>query len=330
MERIKEHIASLKLAKRQSHLNLCVFPLLAANEGEADHITLEEALEQGLAEVTEISRGGSVPELRLVNHGKMPVLVIEGEELIGAKQNRAVNASFLVAGLSEVVVPVSCVEQGRWAYASDKFAPGKNIVPVSCRRRGVEEVSESLERGQGFRTDQGRLWSDVAEQAARMGVDSPTGAMRDIFEKQSSRLDDYLDAFTLVEGQTGAVFGLDGQVAGVECLGHAGSFARFFPKLVRSYALDAVDRPQPRKAEAPPESAKRFLKAVSEAKGAAHATPGLGESLRLSSSTLSGSALVLGPRVLHLSAFRKTARGGQGRVGYARFSRRPGHGVIVY
>ena len=54
---------------------------------------LTEALVQNLIAVTEVCEGGSVPELKVVNKSGTMVLILDGEELIGAKQNRVVNTT---------------------------------------------------------------------------------------------------------------------------------------------------------------------------------------------------------------------------------------------
>jgi hypothetical protein len=127
MKQIISFLETAKLARKQVHRNLTVFPLLAPNGIVPDYLTLEQALDQDLIRITELDTEGSVPELKLKNLGKKKVLIIEGEELIGAKQNRIVNSSFLIAGKIEVVIPVSCVEQGRWNYKSESFKSGKRM-----------------------------------------------------------------------------------------------------------------------------------------------------------------------------------------------------------
>ena len=98
MDSIISFLKTAKLARKQVYQNLTIFPLLAPNGIEPEYLTLEQALDQNLIKITELDNEGSVPELQLSNLGKKTVLIIEGEELVGAKQNRIVNSSFLIAG----------------------------------------------------------------------------------------------------------------------------------------------------------------------------------------------------------------------------------------
>ena len=143
MDIIKSFLEISKIARKQVHQNLIIFPLLAPDEIEPEYLILEQALDEDLIQITELDTQGSVPELKLNNLGKKSVLIIEGEELVGAKQNRIVNSSFLIAGKTEVVIPVSCVEQGRWSYRSETFASGKKIMHASLRREHQEDVKFS-------------------------------------------------------------------------------------------------------------------------------------------------------------------------------------------
>jgi hypothetical protein len=99
-----------------THGALTVFPLLAGERPEPGWLTLAEAGEA--VTIEEVSEGGDVPTLRLTSAAGCPVLLLDGEELIGAKQNRILNTTVLVAAHSHLTIPVSCVEQGRWAYKS--------------------------------------------------------------------------------------------------------------------------------------------------------------------------------------------------------------------
>lgn len=88
MEEVKTFLETVRLARKQSHLNMTLFPLMAPDECHPDYLTLEQALDLGAVKITEMDEEGSIPELKLINSSKKTVLIIEGEELVGAKQNR--------------------------------------------------------------------------------------------------------------------------------------------------------------------------------------------------------------------------------------------------
>jgi len=96
--------------------NLHMIPLLARDPGgarpKAGYTVLDDGLASGLVEVTEVSEGGSVPELRVVNRGLEPLLIVDGEELVGAKQNRVVNLTIMVAAQSELTIPCRVSRSG--------------------------------------------------------------------------------------------------------------------------------------------------------------------------------------------------------------------------
>jgi hypothetical protein len=325
MEPVGAFLDVCRLARKQTHRNLTVFALLGEQVFDPEYLLLESALEEGLVEIRELGPGGSVPELRLVNRAERPVLIVEGEELVGAKQNRVVNVTILVAAGAELVIPVSCVEQGRWHSRSEKFSSGARMMHSSLRREAQEGVRFSMSRGAGYRGDQGRVWDAVAETAARLRVDSPTMAAAEVFERYEGDLDAYLKDFGCMQHQVGAVFAIDGQVVGLEAFGSPDTFGRFFAKLVKSYALDAIDadgKKEEAKA-APTDQARRFLASAVKVKTKSHRSVGLGETLTLESRIAAGTALANEGRLVHLSAFRKTGhRKPGGRVVFQRYSHR--------
>ncbi len=187
MDAIHEFITSIKVGGNQSHQNMTLFPLLMSDAGEPGYMILEEALSKGAVEITEISQGGSVPELELINKSPQCVLIVDGDELMGAKQNRIVNATFLIAGNAEITIPVSCVEQGRWSYRTNKFSSGEKVMPPSMRRDHQEFVAMSLKEGRGYQSNQGMIWDELAMKSERMAVHSKTGAMADLLDGHKNR-----------------------------------------------------------------------------------------------------------------------------------------------
>jgi hypothetical protein len=110
VETIAKTLGSILAGKPQHHGALTVIPILAPMQTEPEWVTLAEAGDR--VRITEVDDEGSVPELRVTNLGGLPVLLLDGEQLVGAKQNRILNMTVLVAGSTEVTIPVSCVERG--------------------------------------------------------------------------------------------------------------------------------------------------------------------------------------------------------------------------
>ena len=121
MTAINSTLQALTLGAEQRFANLQITPLLAPGRGAADYLTLSEAQTMGLAFVTKVSEAGSVSTLRLENNADQAVFLLDGEELVGAKQNRILNLTILAPPKQSVVIPVSCVEAGRWRHESKEF-----------------------------------------------------------------------------------------------------------------------------------------------------------------------------------------------------------------
>ncbi len=85
----------LQLGEPVTHRGITIVPAFPLRNPVAEYMTLEEALPRGLR-IDEVSDAGSVPELRVRNPLDERVLLYDGEELIGAKQNRILNLSVLV------------------------------------------------------------------------------------------------------------------------------------------------------------------------------------------------------------------------------------------
>jgi hypothetical protein len=294
-------VEALKLGERQTHGPLAVFPLrLRADDDGPGYVTLREAIAGGQAVVGEVSEGGSVPELSLVNKGDARVLVLDGEELRGAKQNRVLNTSILVGGHSSLVVPVSCTEQGRWSYASPRFEGGEVVADRQVRFAMKDSVNASLASGAGHRSDQGRVWHEVGELHTRHRTASPTAAMRDAYQSRKRDLDAVLAAFPLQDGQQGMLVLHGARVVGLDLVSRAPQYAELHDKLLRSYAFEALVRagePGDR------EVAGAFLERVADLVGRRYKSPGLGWDVRYEGGGVLGSALTYQGHAVHTAFF---------------------------
>ncbi len=310
-------LGSIVVAPPVAFENLVMFPLVLRDEvqpGVADYHTLDDALSRGEVEITEISDQGSVPELRVMNHGSFRVLNVDGEELVGAKQNRVVNLTILVEAQSKLTIPVSCVEAGRWRAKSRAFTSTPRTHYATGRAKRMSHVTESIAMMGNRHSDQAEVWADIASKSARLRSSSPTGAMEALFQQHASFLDACVAACQPVARQVGALFAIDNDIIGFDLFDTPSTLTALLPKLVRAVAVDVLDRRDGDAASRVSDAVQGaatfatalFLGAVGAA--SSHVSPGvgLGDDCRLTGEGLTGAALVHEGRVVHLSAFTLT------------------------
>jgi hypothetical protein len=316
LKNISGTLSAIELGEPQSHANMVVVPFHFAGNGP-DYLTMKEVMERGLLVITEVSEGGNVPNLKVANKADLPVLLLDGEEVAGAKQNRVLNTTILVQAGSEVVIPVSCTEQGRWSYASREFAESGHVMSPNIRMMKNVSVSASYRAEGVARSDQGAVWEGIHRLSHDADASSQTGAMRDVFEKRAGELEDYIKAFTLKPAQKGLlvfIAGKDGafQVVGFDFLSLDRAFGVLHPKLVKSYAMEAwvaARKEKKNKAGKPIDVmalAKEFLAEAAACEEKVYASVGLGQDFRYSGPRTVGSALVYEEAVLHMAFFRAT------------------------
>jgi hypothetical protein len=263
---------------------------------------LEPALADGSVEVME-QASATVPELVLRNKGDVMIFVLDGEEIIGGLQNRVVNASFLVGATATVPLPVTCVEHGRWHSASRTFSSGEATYH-SLRSEKFAQVNESLRRGARHTSDQGAVWHSVAAKAMVAGAASPTGAMHEIYDSRRGSLETYLNAFPYVAGACGVAVALGGSLAGADLFDQPETAQALWPKLLRSYAMDALDSPEA--APVAREGAARLFELAREARAETYPSIALGEDVRFEGQELVGGGLVYDETPVHISLFGAT------------------------
>ena len=189
-----EFVSGVELGKVQEFGGMSVIPLFSAGNSH-DYLTLKEAMEANLITITELDQQGMVPELKVINQADIPVLILDGEEVAGAKQNRVLNTTILLKENSETVIPVSCTEQGRWRYTSPEFRDSGVVAAHRIRRSNMETVCHSLRMSGEYRSDQRAVWNAIEELSDEAQVKSETRAMRDVYQDRMLDLNEYLETF---------------------------------------------------------------------------------------------------------------------------------------
>ncbi len=300
-------ISRFRLGKPERHQNLWIVPVFSEGEGTHPYLSLKEALQRELAEITEVSEGGSVPELRVQNKSALPIVLIDGEELAGAKQNRIVNTTILLAPQSVTVIPVSCTEAGRWRYRSAHFSESGNIMSSKARYAKSSRVKDSLEKYQRYDAGQSEVWGSVDKLHAKMKTMSHTSAMSDVYEQRKEDLAAFVEAFPVKEGQKGMVALYNKKLAGFDYLSRTEAYKDIHEKLLRSHSIEALAEPvEEAEEQAILDEVARFLQEL-EAAPVTSANPpvGLGTDIRFEDAANSGFKLVYEEEVIHEYGFRK-------------------------
>jgi len=323
MQTLQEEFSRIEIGRSSHFRNLTLFPLTRRSNSirELDYLLLEDGIAQGKVIVTELHAGGSVPELRLENNADLPVLLIDGEELVGVKQNRVLNLTILAPAKQITVIPVSCVEAGRWGMSWADLKTADYMMYSLGRGERLAQVTESMRSNGTRKSDQQAVWRNIAAKAMRLKASSPTGAMAAIFESNASSLEEFTRAFTWQEGQCGLAFAIGGRVLGLEVFDHAEAMRRFFQKLVRSYALDALEADPSAHEPASIEAACALVTQIGAAQSFAEQALGLGKDVRFNGPEISGAALWAQERYVHICSFAKNGKSSDASGFWTRMSR---------
>lgn len=303
---LRKGLSAVSLGTAQSWEGLCVFPLIAAREnGGFNGLILSEALAQDLAEVTEICESGHVPELKVVNRSGKPLLLLAGDLLRGAKQDRIVNTSLLIFPQTEQTIPVSCVEQGRWSYSDRRFrAAGR--APGRVRKSAMRGVRENLRRGHGFRSDQAEVWREVSmclDDMRRIEqFSAPSESISDGIEATRERAEAASRAIPCPDGAVGMIAYLGGEFAGIEFFADNALATKVWENLVQSLAFDALGIGAESE-DVQPSRPRRKLQLVQNARTEAVKSVGAGFDITVLGDSFEGAGLIHEEQLLHLSIF---------------------------
>jgi hypothetical protein len=292
---------------------LAVFPVLCGPRARLDYRAFVQAVELG-ALAKELESGAAVSRLLVQNPTDLPLLVYEGEEVLGAQQNRLFDSSVLVAAGERLELDVSCVEQGRWDHErhGDAMKPSPQAADPSLRRRKRRAIEH---RG---RADQGEVWSAVAGRLADHGVASTSAAMSDLYDRRRGDLGELAGVVSHVDGQVGALACVAGQPVALDLVSRSEVFSALLGPLAQGYALDALGAREEVARTAP---AADFLYSALRAARRERPTPGMGSAFSLHGSEWMGAGLEHDGELIQLSAFPAAGDGPVSNQAISRIAR---------
>ena len=299
--KFRELLSTLTIGEPTHHHNLTFFPLLWPETHEPTYKLLSTAIEEGEAVVEEVTESGSVPNLAVTNKAPCPILIPEGEILIGAKQNRVINITVLVAKGVKFVLPVSCVEAGRWRYKSRHFE-SKFSAPPSLRSKKLRAVQRNRSESGVAASNQGEVWDEVRACLDGVGAKSETASLTDAFDSAEEKLREHCKSMVLPEGAAGVLVGRHDRIIGMDLFDSPTTLKTLWDRLSDAYFFDALRDPK----AAPPTSvdhAQRFIERLGSVARPRVPALALGDELEITSEGLVGAALLYDGKVCHLAAF---------------------------
>lgn len=296
---------NVTLSSPRRHGPLTIIPLIARDAPELPYALMSDAIELGVLRITEVG-SGTVPELLATNSGDSTILVLDGEQLIGARQNRTTNRSLLLPRFSRIGIPVACMEQGRWHFDSEDFTAPKQSSPASVRRRAREVEARRAAVGEAappqvLAEAQGSVWEAIRQSSELLRAASDTGALNHLYRARDVDLRSWMREFAREEGQVGLLAFVGMRPLGMDLIGCPRLYERLHERLLPGYILDALG------AETPPRgagtaTAQRFLDRVAAARRVESPSVGLGRYAVLSGGVIGGE-LTAEAGIVHLSAF---------------------------
>jgi hypothetical protein len=220
--------------------------------------------------------GAEVNRLVLVNNSKRPLLLLAGEIVTGGKQDRVIGKDRIVPPESDPVdLSVFCVEPGRWVATSEHFGASEAMygyaiggpihgttapAPMAMMARPSVRASAMADK------DQNKVWDEVRKnQAAETVTMQVTGAAPAVATEiaqtssyakvmENAEVKKQVDAVakpieesyqSLIRqlrdrNAVGVVVAVNGRIICADVFASTSLLEKYWPKLVRSYASEAV------------------------------------------------------------------------------------------
>ena len=222
----------------QTNNNISIVQFLTPEQNTVEYISGPKALEAKQILIKEVSEQANVNKILVLNTSPNFVFFMDGDILTGAKQNRVLNTSVFLAPESKIVLPVSCVEQGRWNYSKPVFDKSPDIGTSYLRAKKAKNVSENLRRDKKFDSNQGEVWEDVHLYCMAMEERSETSDFNILYEKNVDEFSNILKMFRLENNANGISVFVKNRLLHIEIFNRTDVYAEYFPKILRSALIE--------------------------------------------------------------------------------------------
>ena len=283
--------------------NITIFFLQSKTKLENNFLTLEESISKSLVDIKEINSKGTIRYLKVSNKSNQKLLILGSEQIIGnaLKQNRVVNNTTLVPEQTTIMLSVSCCEKNRWSPAvANNIRTSESLYFTKGR------INNSVDIFDNNKTDQFKIWDDIAEKLDEFNTKSFTGTLEDTYNKNKLYFDEITNYFKINENDVGVVAAIGNRLVNVEIFSSNKLLRMYFPKIIKSLIFESYKKTSQNYLLGLKDVYKLFrLIEFSEKKLHKPHNDCLGEEIRFNSDRVVGSCLNYKEKLLHFSGFLK-------------------------
>ena len=283
--------------------NITIFFLQSKTKLENNFLTLEESISKSLVDIKEVNSKGTIRYLKVSNKSNQKLLILGSEQIIGnaLKQNRVVNKTTLIPEQTTIMLSVSCCEKNRWSPAV-----ANNICTSESLYFTKGRINNSVNIFDNNKTDQFKIWDDIAEKLNEFNTKSFTGTLEDTYNKNKLYFDEITNYFTINENDVGVVAAIGNRLVNVEIFSSNKLLKMYFPKIIKSLIFESYKKTSQNYLLGLKDVYKLFrLIEFSEKKLHKPHNDCLGEEIRFNSDRVVGSCLNYKEKLLHFSGFLK-------------------------
>ena len=187
MKNIRKYFENFSLLDPVSVSGLTVYPISFENASVMSNLrSFDDLYDEGKVQALEVGESGLVERINLKNESLSDLLLLDGEAIIGAKQNRISERTVILQSNSETQIPVNCVERGRWQFDEDVHFSKSNF---SASPRMKSRKAELLNNDESHKV-QDTMWGEIDELSVKLNASSATHDLGEVLRSRENRLRD--------------------------------------------------------------------------------------------------------------------------------------------
>jgi hypothetical protein len=297
-------ITSLKPGAPVTHGGITLIPIFAPERrGARIKIAGDELVVSELETPT-------VPQLQVHNPTADDVLIPAGKILSGGRQTRVVNVSIVVPAGATLVIPVSCVEAGRWSGLS-RFSGSRRFASRRVREAKARSVKRNIDIRKDKSSAQGAVWSVISHELNMRGVESDDSLLLDVdqhLDQRSDRVNVVREFISrgVQAGPVGVAVAHGEKILGVEVFPNTEALTVAWEGIVRAAVIDADEfssRPESIDAARGIAALEKFLSEVAATEGTLSDGVGRGTEVHVETQAYVAHGLRVDGELVYCNAF---------------------------